>query len=327
MMTTRQEGIFARVGGFGFAAMALGCAALAAYLVGQLLSSRGYTKEPVQPVVVAKIPLPAAQPIERESLQVVNWPVSSVPAGAVGQIEDLFREGKRPIPTSGILQGEPVVVARLARQDQGTGLAVLVRTGYRAVAVEASGAIGRSRLVYPGARVDVISTIKDPKGSGASTRIAVENALVLAVEAETDVVTRKAAVEGEAKTENPDTIVTIEVTPADAEIVSLAQREGKIDLALRNASDETMTPTPGATPQLLFADPPLPPEQAEAIDPRTGRPTGMAVAGPGSPASANSPPATESSSSKSRRTRNSQAGKETSSDDSSSIEMYNAHAR
>lgn len=240
----------ARIGALGFAAVALGCAAFAAYLVGRLMTAGGYTGERTRPVVVARHDLPAAEPLVADALEVVNWPAANVPDGAAATIEELFPEGKAPVPTAALLKGEPIVPSRLAAQAQGTGLAALLRPGYRAVAVKVDDSVGRAGLVYPGARVDVLATIRDPEGRGPSTRIAVEDARVLAVEAETDVALRKPRKKDESITSNgvDGTVVTLEVKPEDAEVVSLASREGQVDLALRNGTDRDPAATRGATP-------------------------------------------------------------------------------
>jgi Flp pilus assembly protein CpaB len=53
------------------------------------------------------------------------------------------------------------------------------------------------------------------------------------------------------------TFVTLEVTPADAEVLAVARNEGRIDLVLRNATDEKAVDTGGVTPDSFsaFAEP------------------------------------------------------------------------
>lgn len=249
-----------KIGAIGFLAIALAAGAFALFVLRNLLQEKGYGGERVKPVVVAKRALPAAEPITEDALQVMNWPESAVPPGSFSETKALFASGKPPIPSTGILPGEPVVASRLATSSQGTGLAALVRPNYRAVAVKTNDAVGRSGLVYPGAYVDVLSTMRDSMGRGSSTRIAVEDARVLAVEHDTDVATRRpprADSEGSMSSSDPmnDTVVTIELTPEQAEIVSLAFREGNVDLALRNAGDHAPGGTKGVTPDILSAFP------------------------------------------------------------------------
>ncbi|MSP16450.1 MAG: Flp pilus assembly protein CpaB [Myxococcales bacterium] len=254
----------ARIGAFGFAAVALGCAAIAAFLVGRLLDSGGYNKEPVKPVVIATQLLEPGRPIAKESLTVVKWPTSAIPEGAVASIEELYVGDEAPVPATAILKAEAVLRGRLATSAAGTGMGVLLQTGLRAVAVRVDEAVWRSRLVYPGARVDVVATVRDPHGRGSSSRIAVQNARVLALESETDVAMRRPRKEGEAQTAPPNgasgSVVTLEVSPGDVEVIALAMREGSIDLALRNGSDATLVTTAGATPYGIsaFGDPLLP---------------------------------------------------------------------
>lgn len=274
-----------KLGALGLAAVALGCAGLAAVMVGKLLKDKGYANERLRPVVVAKQDLRAAEALSKDALEVVSWPASSVPTGAVSEIAALFPEGKDPpVPTTGILKGEPVVQTRLAGAEQGTGLAALVRPGHRAVAVTVDDAVGRAKLVYPGAHVDVLATIRDPEMRMPSTRIAVENARVLAVEAVTDVATkpRKSGKDGDShKRDLRDTVVTVEVTPSDAEILSLAAREGEVDLALRNGGDAAPAATSGAIPSQFsaFMEPLVPAPAAEDATPTQVRKEPLAARG------------------------------------------------
>lgn len=270
-MSTSPRTRATQLGAIGFAAVALGCAAFAAFLVSRLISARGYTGDRVRPVVVAKRPLPAAQPIQPDDIDVMSWPEKHVPAGALSDAKELFAAGKPLIPTTAILEGEAIVPSRLADPRKGTALAALVRDGYRAVVVKVDDSVGRAGLVYPGALVDVVGTFRNQDHLAVST-IAVSGVRVLAVEDETDVATRRPRREGEpndlSKNTFYGTVVTLEVAPDEAEIVSLIAREGKVDLALRNGSDDK----PVAVRDLV----PLPsqmPDDQQGQRPGAGPPT------------------------------------------------------
>src|SRR5215470_4161212 len=196
-MTTTPRTRATQLGAVGFAAVALGCAAFAAFLVSRLVSARGYTGDRVRSVVVARHPLPAAQPIKPEDVDVMSWPEKHVPAGVVADPKELFAPGKPLVPTTAILEGEAIVPSRLADPQKGTALAALVRDGFRAVAVKVDDSVGRAGLVYPGALVDVIGTFRNADRLAVST-IAVSGVRVLAVEDEADVATRRPRREGEA---------------------------------------------------------------------------------------------------------------------------------
>jgi pilus assembly protein CpaB len=244
----------AKFGAIGFMAVALGCAALAAFLVSDLMRSK-YTGSRVVPTVVAASDLKAGTPISAEDLIVKDWPEEAAPKGSFATVEEVLAAGT--IPTVGILAGEPVVSSRLSNNTSGTGVASLIRTGMRAVSLQVEDAVGFTGLVYPGAYVDVIATIRDPMGRGPSSRIAVQNAKVLSLGMDADVATRSIRKQkADRLTGTPEqggTYVTIEVTPAEAEVLAIARNEGTLDLALRNATDDQVVETTGAIPTSFSA--------------------------------------------------------------------------
>ncbi len=241
----------AKFGAIGFMAVALGCAALAAFLVSNMMTSK-YTGTRVVPVVVAKTQLHAGMPINATDFEVKEWPETSAPAGSYATVDALLEANKGATPTVGILPGEPVVSTRLSNAKSGTGIASLIRPNMRAISLHVEDSVGYTGLVYPGAFVDVIATIRDPMGRGPSSRIAVQNARVLSLGMDADVATRTIREQKADKLtgsqEHGGTFVTLEVTPDEAEILSMARNEGKIDLVLRNATDDEIVETPGATP-------------------------------------------------------------------------------
>ena len=258
MDATESNRRLARAGAIGFAVIAILCAGFAAFLASRIMQARGLEQERKLPVVVTTRAIGAAEPIPRDALKLASWPESNLPPGALSSIEGLYKDGRAPVAAAGIQAGEPIVRARLADPARGTAMAALVQPGYRAVAVKVDNAIARAGLLYPGASVDVVGTVRDSKTFVVSSRILVENVRVLSVEARTDVETyrpKAAAENGSSATsqERQDAVVTIEVTPEQSELVVLAEREGKVDLPLRNASDVAPVKTSGVTPSRLAA--------------------------------------------------------------------------
>jgi pilus assembly protein CpaB len=244
----------ARFGALGFLAIALGCAALAAFALAGTMK-KSYSGTRVQPVVVAKGELRAGEKITADRLEVRDWPEDAVPDGSFATAEQLLATADGASPTVGILAGEPITTGRLSSAKSGTGIAALVHPNMRAIAVEVDHAAGYTGLLYPGAMVDVVATVRDPQGRGPSARIAVQDARVLSVGLDTDVATRhvERTEGGLDQSADHGTYVTLEVAPDEAEILAVARTEGRIDLVLRNATDDQLVDTPGATPDKFSA--------------------------------------------------------------------------
>lgn len=253
MRSTVKTGA-SRFGALGFLAIALGCAALAAFTLGNTMRS-SYSGARVVPVVVAASELRAGQTLKPDMLVVREWPEDAVPAGSFAAVDELVAASPNATLTVGILQGEPVVSGRLSSSRAGTGIAGLVSPRMRAIALAVDSAAGYTGLLYPGAMVDVVATMRDPEGRGPSSRIAVQAARVLSVGLDTDVATRRVTrgEDGLDKTADRGTFVTLEVTPEDAEILAVARAEGRIDVVLRNATDDALVETAGARPQQFSA--------------------------------------------------------------------------
>ncbi len=241
-------------------------AAVAGILLSQVMEST-YSQEPVKPIVVAARSVPAAQLMAKEDLKLGSWPESAVPAGAFTKIADVLKGNRVPIVP--FVQGEAVLTTHLSKPNSGIGIAPLVSENKRAMAITTDNPVTLARLLFPGARVDVLSTMRNTSASAeddtprVSTKVVLQNIKVLAVGEDIDTLTitnrrrarrKKAAESGGSLTgESTDAretrgVVTLLVTPEEAERLTLARREGSIDLILRNPKDSAEVDTPGATP-------------------------------------------------------------------------------
>ena len=111
----------------------------------------------------------------------------------------------------------------------------------RAISVRVNEVVGVAGFVVPGTRVDVFVTLK--RQTDSETRIVVSNVQVLTAGTRYDQEKAKA---GEAM---PSSVVTLLLTPEDAERMVLASTEGQIMLALRNPLDADPTATAGTRTQ------------------------------------------------------------------------------
>ena len=215
-------------------------------------------KSATQNVVVAAKEIPAGtnvtEKIIKEGLvKETSWPKASVPPGSFYSTNQVV--GKT-VKTK-VVAGEPILESKLV--GEGGGLASRLAAGYRAVAVKVDEVIGVSGFIAPDDRVDVIATLTPP-GRGSQdeklSKIVLQNRRVLSV-----------AQSVEQKEGKPQVVrsITLEVTPEEAEKLSLAVFEGHVILALRAIGDEAAKITRGSTKRdlLALAAPSVPRRKAE----------------------------------------------------------------
>lgn len=244
-----------RFGALGFTFLALVLTVLTAFLLAHFIGSSKYANEPLTEVVVAAADIPASERIKEEHLRVVKWPQSTIPEGAFSSVDEVL--GPKPsVPTNKILKGEPILKRRLADAKLGTGMASLVPLQLRAFPVPIDNWIAEARLVYPGAVVDVLTTISTPGDRRVSTKLVLQAIKVLAVNGSVD---PSDAIESDENASSrrggiSKAVVTLLVNPEQAEALALASREGKIDVMLRNAGDKGIVETMGIDPPELLGE-------------------------------------------------------------------------
>jgi pilus assembly protein CpaB len=184
-------------------------------------------------VVVATRPLGIGVMIKPADVKLVRVSPDGFPKGAFGKVEEVL---DRPV-VSNILLDEPLLEGRLAVKGSGMGLAPTIPVGMRAVTVRVNDVAGAAGFVLPGLKVDVLVTGHPPSGDSNMTTTVLQNVLVLSA---------GQAMQADARgTPVSVTTVTLLVTPGDAETLTLANGEGRIQLVLRNSSDEGVEKTTG----------------------------------------------------------------------------------
>jgi len=222
------------------------------YLRQQRLASEEFRKS-TQDVIVAAKEIPSGTTIAPEMLKTTSYLKASIPPGAFSSPQEVT--GK--VTKTTITVGEPILNSRLGEKG---GLTVLLNPGSRAIAVRVNEIIGVSGFIAPNDHVDVIALVERPAtGNTTATRISkivLQNKRVLSV-AQT-VEDRK---DGQPQVASS---ITLELTPEEAEKLSLASLEGQIVLALRANQDKTVVRTGGSTTRdlLEIAEPPPPPPPA-----------------------------------------------------------------
>jgi pilus assembly protein CpaB len=191
-------------------------------------------------LVVAARPLPIGVSVKPADVKIMKTSADQFPKGAFSRVEEVI---DRPV-VSNVLLDEPVLEGRLGIRGSGAGLAPIIPVGMRAVSVRVNEVVGVAGYVLPGMRVDVLVTGRPPKLEDTVTVTVLQNILVLSAGQIIQPETRGQAI--------PTPVVTLLVTPDQAEILTLAGNEGRIQLVLRNGSDQNTTATSGRAVAELY---------------------------------------------------------------------------
>jgi len=242
-----------------------GVAAFGVYQAIQRMPVRQVEMETV-PVVVAKHAIAVGTRLTTDDLLVAAYPARTPVPGAVADPATLVDRGVI-VP---IGEHEPVTLTRVAGPESGAGLSPIIPAGMRAISVRVNEVVGVAGFVVPGTRVDVLVTFGSATGgSDGVARVVVSNAQVLTAGTRFD--------QEKARTDNkpiPTSVVTLLVSPEDAQRVALAAAEGRITLTLRNPLDNAPTESAGIRAGGLMGNP-TPPPVAPAPKPK---PAPVAVA-------------------------------------------------
>lgn len=217
--------------------LALVCGGAAGYLALGLLRDRMQTA-PIPtdtvPVVVAARDIPAGAILAGADVKLAHYPADGAPVDRMSEMDEVVGRGV----VAPIYADEPLLSVKIAQEGTGGGLPVIIPKGMRAVSVEVDEVIGVAGFVQSGTRVDVIVTINPSGGrENARSKVILQNVAVAAAGQTTE---RDA--QGRAQTVP---VITLLVSPDQAERLTLAATEGRIRLALRNVMDFEEVPTSG----------------------------------------------------------------------------------
>jgi len=243
---------------FGFALLVSAVASAGLY---RLISTRltASAKTPSLQLIVAGRELDPGSMVKESDIRLIDAP-PVMPKGALVNKQDVVGRGV----ISTVFEGEPFIDTRLAAKGGGAGFAASIPQGMRAVAVHVNEVVGVAGFVVPGMRVDVLITGNPPGESSQGTRVKtlLQNIQVLSAG-------QNFQKDAEGK---PVTVpvVNLLVNPDQAEVLSLAGNETKIQLVLRNPLDQKVTETKGTAVGELFGRmrQPEQPRQRVAAPPR-----------------------------------------------------------
>ena len=226
------------------------------------------------PVAVAARALPIGSRLTASDVKLVAWPAGSPVTGALGSIEAAVDRGL----LASVVENEPITMAKLAAAGSVAGLPSMITAGMRAISVKVDDVVGVAGFAVPGAHVDVVVSMS--QGDESLARVVVSNVEVLAAGTRTE---QGQPTEGRSASAS---VVTLLVSPSDAERISLASSVGRITLTLRNPLDASASDTKGTPVASLLGAPEPPPAPAPSrpAPPRVVRAPAPAAPAPPPPA-------------------------------------------
>ena len=228
--------------------LALGCGLVASIGVTQVIANRqtdqAAPSAETQSIFVALDDIPLGVPLTAQVLKLEPWPKDRVPEGALTRIEDI--EGRRA--RTRFFAGEPIIERKLLRPGEtGGGISPLIPKGLRVVSVKVDRVSGGGGLILPGDRVDMVVYFTQTRTASipeTSTRTVLQDIRVFAVNDQFSLDD-----EPDKRSITNAQTVSLLVTPAQAQKVTLAGELGRIRLVLRSPEDDEQTELTVATAQ------------------------------------------------------------------------------
>jgi pilus assembly protein CpaB len=202
-------------------------------------------KAKILEVLVAKRNLGTGTFLKPGDITWQAWPAGSLQSAYAVQGKRKIKEFVGSVVRSSIVAGQPVTDASVVKVGERGFLAAVLSPGMRAVSFPITAASGIAGLVFPGDRVDLILSHKIKTAtagkSGSKIRIASETVLtnvrILAIDQRTDDQKGK-----KSKKSSVGKTATLEVTPKQAEMISVALNLGKLSLSLRSLARKGVNP-------------------------------------------------------------------------------------
>jgi pilus assembly protein CpaB len=183
-------------------------------------------------IVVAAHDIALGAKIDSRALKLARWPSDGLPPAAITDLGSVIGSVAR----AEFVENEPIVASRLVAGDRTSGvLPLMIPSDMRAMSVAVDEVADMSGFVLPYTKVDVLLSLNNNDKEGGRSKIILQNISVLAV---AQTVERKDNPE-------PERVVTLLVTPEQAERLAVASAQGKLQLALRSYGDNAIVPTAG----------------------------------------------------------------------------------
>jgi pilus assembly protein CpaB len=188
---------------------------------------------PTLQVLVARNAIHTGQIVKPDDMRWQSWPQGSL-------APTYIVEGKRPLSDfvgavvrGGIAAGEPISEGKLVLAGTRGFMAAVLQPGTRAVSIPITATSAVSGFIYAGDRVDVLLThvLRGQQGQHPATETILRYARVIAMDQKLDF----------SPGDKPEIArtATLELTPKQSELVTLAVKMGELSLVLRSLQDST----------------------------------------------------------------------------------------
>lgn len=212
-------------------------------------------QRPQSHVLVTTRPIEPGTILTMDDLRWQPWPRAAVDTSWLVRPDTAAAAAATPVPMLGtvvsvrLAAGVPITAAMATAAGSGSAFAAAIRPGWRAASIAVTPAAGLAGFVAPGDRVDVLLTqtlgnrrtaqtlVADLTVLGVDQRQRGDSGMTAPLVAASDVVADAAG----ASSAEPPNLITLEVTPRQAEAIAVAAELGKLSLALRG-------PAAGRTP-------------------------------------------------------------------------------
>jgi len=184
------------------------------------------TAAPMTKLAASTKLLEAGTDLTADDLVLVDWPAKTPISGSFEKTEPLIGR----ILLFSVPANEPIRESLLAIPGSAIGLTAKIPEGMRAVAVETNNVNNVSGFLFPGARVDVLMTLRGDTGAASMTSTVLQNVEVLSTG-------EKLQPDPAGKPQNVRE-VTLLLSPEGAQKLVLASTQGTIQFVLRNGSDQ-----------------------------------------------------------------------------------------
>lgn len=240
--------------------LALLISGLCTFLLARRVMRHAAGRPKTQPMITVNKAVLPGELLKSDNLAVMDWPVSLPLQGAFAHVDEVAgRAALYPITP-----GQPVLAGFLAAAGSGIGLTAKVPDGMRATALKSNEVSGVAGFLYPGSHVDVLVTYRSDASPAPMTQIVLQDAEVLTAG-------QKIEPDPQGKPETVS-VVTLLLTPEDAQRVVLASTQGTVQFVLRNPADHGIVEdAPLNLRQLsrVGGETPAPVKSAEAAAPKS----------------------------------------------------------